>query len=199
MDDFEFTAVTAEAEGVITETLPDTQEENSAKVYTEKELNAEADRRVSKALETFEKNRLPVLLAKAKEEAERMANMTAEERVELEARQREQEYSKRLDDVSRRELKIKAHEMLRERGMDICLLEVLNYCDEESVARSLTAVESAVRNGIEARVNERLRGAAPKVGGPAQRAFTFEQLKNMSRNTIAENMEAVERALGNFH
>ena len=60
------------------------------------------------------------------------------------------------------ELKIKAHGVLAEKGLDPGLLDILVYTDEESCNKSISAIEAAVKAATEKAVNARLGGSVPK-------------------------------------
>lgn len=91
------------------------QEQKPAKTYTEAELQSEADRRVTKALETFKTKELPGLIKSAQTEAEKLAKMTADEKAKHEREKAEAEYNERLQKLTRGELRLEAHKTLTER------------------------------------------------------------------------------------
>lgn len=129
---------------------------------------AEFDRRVSKSLETAkgkwetEKN---TAIENAKLEAEKLAQMTAEQKAEHER----QKFAKQLEDrekaVTIRELKAEALSILAGKGMPSSLADVLDYTDAEKCKASIEAVETAFQQSVEASVNEKLKGKPPKAGG----------------------------------
>lgn len=80
----------------------------------------------------------------------------------LQARERE---------VTARELRLRAREALRERGLPEGLSDALELSSDEGLTRSLAAVEAAFRASVESAVRQRLGGAPPKaVGGSAPRS-----------------------------
>lgn len=143
------------------------QEERNteAKAFTEAELNAEADRRATKAartaIENFKQNELPGLITKVRTEAERLARMTAEQKAEHERRLAEEELDRRLADITRRELKIEAHKVLTDKGLPAELLEIVPCSSAEACEAGIEAIERAFRAAVGKGVNERFKANPP--------------------------------------
>ena len=125
---------------------------------------AEFDRRVQKAIDTAVNN------AKAKwqaltddkvSEAEKLAKMNKDEKVQYQQQKREKELTDREAAVTRKELMAEAKNTLAEKKLPVGLAEVLNYTDADSYNKSITAVEKAFQEAVEAAVQERLKGDAP--------------------------------------
>lgn len=135
-----------------------------AKTFTQDDLNRILSDRLAKERQRWEKD-FEAKLNEARTEAEKLAKMNAEQKAEYERQKREQELSKREQEITRRELRATALETLAEKGMPKELAEILNYTDAESTSKSIEAVEKAFRAAVEAGVNERLKGGAPKAGG----------------------------------
>ncbi|MDR1263702.1 MAG: DUF4355 domain-containing protein [Oscillospiraceae bacterium] len=132
-----------------------------------KEYRAEYDRRISKSLSTTKANwetDAASRIEAARTEAEKLAHMSAEKRAEHEREQREADYTKRLKDLTLRELKAQAAGELTQRGLPQKLLGALDYTDADRCKASMDEVEAAFRESVEAGVKERLRGSAPKAG-----------------------------------
>ena len=129
---------------------------------------AEFDRRVQKALETakgnWEKDKAAEMEA-AKQEAARLAKMTADEKAEHERQKREKDLTDREKAVTVRELKAEALSILAEKGLPSGLADVLDYADADKCKASIEAVEKAFQQSVEASVNEKLKGKPPKGGG----------------------------------
>jgi hypothetical protein len=126
---------------------------------------AGADGQAAKALDGFKQNELPGLIAAALAEEAEKAKMTDGGRAGHEAKQRDEDYNRRLAELTRRELRVAAHGKLAEKGLPAGLLDALNYSGEKSMEASLAAVEAAVRDAAKAITNEALRGTPPKGGG----------------------------------
>lgn len=101
---------------------------------------------------------------KAVSEAQRLANMTAEQRAQEEARQREESLTRREAELNRRELRATALETLAANQLPAELADLLDYTDAEKCSASIKKVQkswqAAVQKGVEARV----AGSPPKTG-----------------------------------
>lgn len=130
---------------------------------------AEFDRRVQKGIDTA--------LAKAQEkwramtddklsEAEKLAKMTKDEKAVYLQQKQEKELTAREANITKRELMAEAKNTLAEKKLPVGLAEVLNYTDADSCSRSLTAVEKAFQEAVQAGVEERMKGGAPPKKAP---------------------------------
>lgn len=141
------------------------------KVTFTPEQQAEVDRilgeRLGKAQSKWEKEFESKLVA-AKTEAEKLAQMNADQKAEYERTKREDELAKRESEITRRELRAQALETLAEKGLPKQLADILVYTDAESTNNSIDAVEKSFREAVEAAVNERLKGEPPRGGGGQQ-------------------------------
>lgn len=128
---------------------------------------SEFDRRVTKALETAKAGwqaEADKKIAEAKTEAERLAQMTAEQKAQHEQEKREKTIADREAQITRRELRATALETLAEKSLPKDLADILDYGDAEKCNASLASVEKAFRTAVQAGVDERLRGKTPKAG-----------------------------------
>lgn len=109
-------------------------------------------------------------------EAEKLANMTAEEKAAYEAKQKEDKLAEREKAVALKELQQTAAEALRERGLDPSLAKILNYTDAGSVDKSIKTVEKVIKAAIEKGIDEKLKasGGAPRTGSGGQTANGVE-------------------------
>ena len=164
---------------------PEGQQQETLKTYTEAELNAEADRRATKAaqtaIENFKQKELKGIIENAKTEAEQLAKMTAEQKAEHERKQQERTFAeekaaleKRAQEITKHELKIEAHKTLVEKKLPVELLEVLQYTDAEACNSSIVSVEKAFRAAVEDEVNKRFKGnPPPAIGGTGNEKETI--------------------------
>ena len=118
-----------------------------AKTYTEEELQSEINRAVQQRLarqKRDEEKRLEAARAEGRSEAEKLAQMTAEQRAEHErqvaeqaARDRENALAQREAEIARRELRATAIDTLSKRGLPKSLESVLDYTDADSCSASI--------------------------------------------------------------
>lgn len=129
----------------------------------------ELDRRITKALNTAHEK----WEAEAKQretEAAKLAKMTADQKAEHEHQKREQELTEREAALSLREMRAEASGTLAEKGLPMTLLDCLNYADAEKCKESIEHVEKAFRAAVQAGVEDRMRGSAPKNPGTHENA-----------------------------
>lgn len=147
-------------------------------VLKDKTYQSEFDKRVSKALETAKgkwESDYQSKLEEAKTEAEKLAKMNADQKVQYEQQKQMSELEKREKDITTRELKATAYETLAEKGLPKELIEILNYADADACNKSIEAVEKAFQTSVEKAVNEKLRGSntPPKSSNPGRDASGF--------------------------
>lgn len=110
-------------------------------------------------------------IARAREEgrteAERLASMTQEQRIQHEREQNEQAMREREGalaareaEIARRELRAEAIETLSSRGLPKGLESILNYSSAEVCSQSIAVVEKAFRDAVKAEVDKQLAGSA---------------------------------------
>lgn len=97
-------------------------------------------------------------------EAQRLANLTAEQRAQEEAKKREADLERREAEMNRRELRAQALETLAADNLPADLADLLDYTDADKCNASIAKVkknwQAAVQKGVEARV----AGSPPKTG-----------------------------------
>ena len=79
---------------------------------------------------------------------------------------KEKELSDREAVITRKELMAEAKNTLAEKKLPVSLAEVLNYADADTCNDSISAVEKAFQEAVEAAVNERLKGGTPPKKAP---------------------------------
>lgn len=159
---------------------------------------AEFDRRVQKAINTAVANaqeKWKALTNDQVSEAEKLAKMNKEEKAQYLQQKREKELTDREVAVTRKELMAEAKNTLAEKKLPVGLAEVLNYTDADSCSKSITAVEKAFQEALEAAVQERLRGDAPIKKAPEGGAFTREQVTAMSPEEINKNWDSISKSM----
>lgn len=133
-------------------------------ILADKKYQSEFDRRVAKALETAKikwETEKAAEIQNAKQEAEKLAKMNAEQKAKYAEDKRIEELNKRERDITTRELKAQAYEILAEKNLPKELIATLNFTDAEQCNKSIEAVEKAFQAAVEKAVNEKLRGGKP--------------------------------------
>lgn len=138
---------------------------------SEKELQSMMDKRVSQALET-QKKKL--------DEANKLANMTADEK-------REHEYNERLKVLEEREAKLARAELmteltkqLSEKNLPLESAEFLIGADAETTSENLKSFEKMFNKAVSAQVASKLGGSAPQAETANNGQITKEQFSKMS-------------------
>lgn len=148
-------------------------------VLSDKELQAEFDRRLQKALDT-QKSKLEVLFDEKATEAEKLAKMNEREKAQYLQQKREKEISDRESSITKRELMAEAKNTLTEKKLPLGLAEVLDYTDADKCNASIAAVESAFNEALEAAVQDRLKGSNPDKKAPDKDdKDTAKQVENL--------------------
>ncbi|MDY2653923.1 MULTISPECIES: DUF4355 domain-containing protein [Eisenbergiella] len=149
-----------------------------------KEYQAEFDRRTQKALNT-QKDKLEVLYSEKTTEAEKLAMMTKEEKAQYLAQKHEKELAEREAGITRRELMAEAKNTLAEKKLPVGLAEVLNYTDADSCNKSITAVEKAFQEAVQAAVEEKLKGGKPPKAAPGSNETDLaKQVEKLMRGEV---------------
>lgn len=150
---------------------------------------AEFDRRVQKAIDTAVNNaqqKWQALTDDKLSEAEKLAKMNKEEKAVYLHQKREKELSEREAAITRKELMAEAKNTLAEKKLPVGLAEVLNYTDADACSHSISAVEKAFQEAVQAAVQERLKGGDPMRKAPDDQVITKEDYQKMG---YAERLE----------
>lgn len=160
------TATTAET------TQQEQVEQEQELKYTDKQVNDIIAKRLAKEQDKWKSE-----YEKAKTEAEKLAQMNAQEKAKYEIEKREQELAQRESQIQQRELTAQAKDELTSKGLPIELADILDYTDAESVKESMTSVETVFQQAIEKQVNEKLRGrSVPKTAQSAESETAFAKI-----------------------
>ena len=151
---------TGAEESVGTETKKENQTFDD--VLSNKEYQAEFDRRVQKAIETA-KTKWQEINDAEKTEAEKLAKMNKEQKLEYEAQKERKEKESALARLNAYELKDQAIEIAKEKGVDISLLTYFNFetVKAEELKDKIDEISTAFNRAVEKAVNERLKEDTP--------------------------------------
>ena len=144
---------------------PQSQKPTWDDVMKDKTIQSEFDKRVNKAIETA-KAKWDADAKEKANEAEKLANMQAEEKAKYERDKAIKALEERERAVLKREMKAEARSQLSEMSLPIELSDCLDYTDAESCKKSMESVSTAFNKAVELAVNERLKAGAgaPKKG-----------------------------------
>lgn len=123
---------------------------------------AEFDRRVRKAIETA-KGKWQEINDAEKTEAEKLAKMNKEQKLEYQAQKERADKEKALAELNAFKLEKQAMQIASEKGLDISLLTFFNFetVKAEELNTKIDEVSSAFNKAVEKAVNERLKEDTP--------------------------------------
>lgn len=130
----------------------------TVKTFTQADIDAIIEKRLLRERKEAEKR-----IADAVTEAQKLAKMSADERLEHERVEREKQLKDRESEITRRELKAEAKAQLADKGLPVEFADALPLTDAESVQSAIEVFDKAFRAAVEKGVNERLKGNPPKV------------------------------------
>ncbi len=133
------------------------------------EYQKEFDRRTTKGINTAvskERDRLNKLHNDQLTEAQKLANMTEDEKRAYQDQKKEKELADREAAITKRELMAEAKNTLADKGLPTSFANLLDYTDADTVKKSIETLAGEWAPAIEGTVNERLKGGrAPKDAG----------------------------------
>ncbi len=123
---------------------------------------AEFDRRVQQAIQTAQDNWKTINDAE-KSEAERLAKMNKEQKLEYQAQKEKEGKEKALAELNAYKLKEQATRIASDKGLDISLLTFFNFetVKAEEINSKIEEVSNAFDKAVEKAVNERLKEDTP--------------------------------------
>lgn len=156
------------------------------KKYTDDEVNEIINKKFEKWTKQKEKEM---------DEAKKLADMTAQEKVEYERNQLKKELEELRNANTISEMSKTARGILKERNIDISdeLLSMLVTKEADTTKKNVEGFAEMFDKAVEKAVNEKLKGNPPKKG-PGNKTLTKEDILNIKDRTerqkkIAENME----------
>jgi hypothetical protein len=139
----------------------------------EKNLQAEADRRVNQAKRKWEKEYQEKIKFERKE-AERLARLSDEERQKENEKKYKEELSIREKELFKKEMKLEAINILAERKLPVTFSDILIGDTAEDTHEKIKAFDEAFRNEVAQEVEKRLKGSTPRTGGGSTENKAFD-------------------------
>lgn len=164
--------------------------ESAGRTFTQEELNDIIEGRLAKAKKAWDKE-----LADKQSEAEKLAKMDADQKKAYEFDKKLKELERREAEITKRELKSQALEMLTQKNLPSSLVDLLNLTDADSCKASIDAVEKAFSQAVQTDVDNKLKGSGPLKKAPGVKSYTKEQISGMSAAEINANWDAVKESL----
>jgi Domain of unknown function (DUF4355) len=156
---------------------------------SEKELQSEIDKAVTKALKTRDskwEEKLQERIEKERSEAERLATMSHEERLkaEIDAERKQFEDERKL--FLRERLELETVKQLQTEGLPTNFSGFVIGETADVTNQNIKAFKDAWVNAIENAVNERLKGDTPKSSNGKVSAVTLEEFRKMGYHQRVE-------------
>lgn len=157
--------------------------ENKEKTFTQEDIDKIIARTIARERKKAEEER---------EEAAKVAKMTAEEKARHEFEQEKKRFEEERANYLKERTKMNLERKLMENDLDTSLADFLISDDEESSLENLNIFKNIFNSCLEKALEKRLKGQTPKAGGFANRedGITKEQFKKMS---ILERQKIYER------
>lgn len=144
--------------------------QTQAKTYTAAELESEVDRRVQQALDTAQNKwnaTLEERLKTEREEAAKMAKMTAEQRAEAERKQQQAKFEADKAQLMKDRMEYNAVKLLEEKSLPIKFAAMCVGEDEDATKANIETFAAEWAAALQKAVDERLKSTPPKTGGNA--------------------------------
>ncbi len=131
-------------------------------VLSNKEYQAEFDRRVSKAIETA-KAKWQEINDAEKSEADKLAKMNKEQKLEYEAQKANKEKDNALAELNAYKLKEQALTIASEKGLEVSLLNLIDFktVTAEKLSENIDNLSAVFNRAVEKAVNEKLKEDTP--------------------------------------
>lgn len=141
-------------------------DEGGEKLYSHAEVENIINRRFAKLQRESEKQ-AEQARKEGISEGEKLATMSAEERIKAQQEKAESDFKAREDalkqreaELTRKELRAQAVETLTGKGLPASLADILTFTDAEACNASIATVEKAFRDAVKAEVDKRLAASA---------------------------------------
>lgn len=131
-------------------------------VLSNKEYQAEFDRRVQKAIETA-KTKWKEINDAEKSEADKLAKMNKEQKLEYEAQKANKEKDNALAELNAYKLKEQALTIASEKGLEVSLLNLIDFktVTAEKLSENIDNLSAVFNKAVEKAVNEKLKEDTP--------------------------------------
>lgn len=175
------------------------EQEEVVKTYSEEELQAETDRKVTKALETSKakwQEEFKAQLEAEKSEAAKLASLSEEERYKAELNKERETFEAERKEFKKAQLETQTLKELSVAGLPTEFATYLLAEDASTIKSNIDTFKAQWTKAIEEAVNERLNGKTPKASNKEVGSITKEQLAKMNYHEraklVAENPELLK-------
>lgn len=156
------------------------KQEGQVKMYTEAEAQQLADRRVTQALKTAQRDQL-----KKEREAEKLSKMNEQEKFEYQLQQREEAIAAKEKELALAENKAEATKILVEKGLAPELVDFIVAEDAETMSNNIKVLSAAFDRSVKAMVEQRLASKAPRQNLPLDKPISQAEFRKMGAVQLA--------------
>ena len=165
-----------------TEVATETKEEIIEKSFTQEDIDRIINRTIAKERKKADED---------KQEAEKLAKMSAEEKAKHEFEKQKLEFEEKLKSFEKKELELQITKELSSKNLPTEFSKYLLGNDAESSLENIKEFEVLFNNALDKHTHEKLKGSTPKIGQVVQGGgITKEQFKKMNiaeRNNLAQS------------
>ena len=136
-------------------------EKDTSKTFTQEELDAKVSERLKRDREKRDKE-VADLIKKERDEWERQAKLSQEEKEAEERKKREAETADREREITLRENRADARERLQEKNISTDLVDFVVDVDADKTKENIDNLEKAFLKAVEKGVDDKLKGDTPK-------------------------------------
>ena len=144
-----------------TATTPNNEDNKAGKTFTQEEVNNIISERL-KSEKAKNEQSIKDAVAGAIAEHERQAKLTQEERDKEAKSKREAELKAREEQITLRENRVKAQELLAEKNIPIDLVEFVVDLDASKMQEKIETLAKTYNKSVETGVTDKLKGNPPK-------------------------------------
>lgn len=152
----------------------------------DKKIEAEADRKLAKALEKKQaewQSQLEEKLAAERKTAEEYAKMTAKEKEDAAYKSKLSELEKREQEINKRELLTQVEADLKDNSLPVSFASsLLTVGDNEQIKEAINAIKKDFDEAVNEAVKGKLRQDTPPAGGGINSRTTVPSKAEMARN-----------------
>lgn len=148
-------------QGGVTPTTPTNEGDKGGKTFTQEEVNNIVSERL-KAEKTKNEESIKNAVAGAIAEYERQAKLTQEEKEKEAKTKREAELKAREDEITLRENRVKAQELLATNNIPIDLVDFVVDLDATKMQDKIDTLAKTYNKSVETGVTDKLKGNPPK-------------------------------------
>lgn len=138
------------------------------KMYTQAEVKSLSDQMVTKALATAKTNwekGLEERIQNERDEATRLAKLSAEERAKEEFKKEREAFAEERSKHNAERLQFECSKQLNETGLPVSFAKLLTGTDAEATAANIKTFKEEFDKAVQAGVEQRVKGKAPSTGG----------------------------------